>query len=471
MITEEDIGNDEFLYKSRRKYTSLSEALVIFPYGLGTNAKIHGIRGLLFKIYPHEQQRNRSICRMIDQGILASSLVLQTDESGLATVGLQYLGNTAVLGPDWKAVPMTLPDLQRSVMPAIDMMERLGNDRVAGYSSENVFDGDQRKTKFEVAAHMESAASLSDSAMDFFYSPYERLTRQSVKRMTRRDYVVQDPGGREIADLLLRLVKKGVPLEAFYRIDHKATKVVRAIGAGSAAAKTLSLDRMGELRPRMDDVGQARLDRSLAVDAVGVANADGFFPKDMRRRTTVDTNIAILENGQLLAGARIPVLPSDKHLAHAREHIKPLLEGFEAVEAGQAERPEVAVTMDGLYNHCAEHVTLVEGDPSVQEEAALLRQMLQQVGEVITNGLKEAEKLAEEAEGEEGAQEGPDPERAREVERHRQKMSQTQEMFDLKMRQEMQKADVKIAIDDAKAASQIARSRKVQGSQQQQDNT
>ena len=465
MTTEDDLGSKEFLYVSRGNYRSLSEAMVIFPYGLGTNAKIHGIRGLLYKIYPHEQQFNRSVSRMIDQGVLSSSLILQAgDESTLSTIGLQYLGNTAVVGPDWKAVQLTMPDLQRSVMPSIELMQKLGNDRSAGYSSENVFDGDQRRTKFEVAAHLESSAELSDSALDFFYGPFERAQQQSVRRMTRRDYLPQDPGGREVRDMLLRILKRGVPLEAFYRIDHKATKVVRAIGAGSASAKTLAIQRGEELYPRMDDVGQAHYNRMKAVDIWGAGNADLFIPRDGQKRTTVETSVAILQNNDLLEGKEVPVLSSDKHMAHAREHIKPLMEGFEAAEGGQATMAEVATQMRLLYMHAAEHVDYVSGDPEVQEEAAMMREVMQQVGEVISNGMKEAEKMAQEAaeSGEGEGQEGPDPEQIREFERHRQKMEQAQEAFNLKMDQEVRAADVNIAIKDATAAAEIARKRKTQ---------
>lgn len=466
LTTEDDQGTEKFIYCGRQKYKSMSEAFVIFPYGIGTNTKLHGIRGLGKKIYSFEQQRNRSLGRMIDIGNLSSALMLQPqDEESLANVGMQFFGNTAVIDPNVKVVQYTAPDLQRSVMPVLQEMERLRNDRVAGYSSDNVFDGDQRKTKGEVMAHLEQSAQLSDSALDLFYGPFERLLRQTVRRMIRRTYVPQDPGGREIQEMHLRLVKRGVPLEALYQIDVKAIRVVRAIGAGSAAAKTISLQRISDLRPRMDDVAQATLDRELAVDAVGYAQADIFFPRNKEKRTTADTNIATLENFVLQSGKEIPVLPSDRHLAHAREHIKPLMEDFDLVQQGQMTFSDMAQQDRLLYQHAAGHVDLVAGDPVAVDEASSLRQMLQQIGEVIENGIREMEAAAKKQQAEGGPPEGEAPAEqmpAKDIadfERHKIKMQQSQELFELEKQQAMEMAATKRAIADADGAARIARGR------------
>lgn len=472
IIPEEDCGDKVFLFRSRGVYASMTEALILFPYGSGTNTKLHGIRGLGYKIYPFEQQLNRSFGRLIDKGLEASSLILQaTDETDLANLGLTYFGNLAILPPGVTAPEIPMPDLQRSVMPAIELMERLRNDRTSGYSQENVFDGDQRKTKAEVMAHLEQSAALSDSSIDFFYNPLDRAFQQIVRRMSRRGYVPSEPGGEEIRDLKLRLVKRGVPEEAFHRLDWKRCRAVRVIGAGSSAAKTLGLQRMQELRPRMDDVGQQTLDRELAIDAVGVAGADKFFPRDGQFRTTVDTQIAILQNAQLMQGLDIPVLSSDKHLAHAREHLKPMIEAYQLVAGGQMEVSEFAQTFMGLFTHTVQHVQLIAGDISAAEEAGAMRQMLQRIEEFINNGIKELEAQRQEAEANPEAEQpqgGPSPEQMAaygkaqaeiqalnlkteaEIERENRRN-------DARIEMEVRREDARNAMKDASTAAEIRR--------------
>jgi hypothetical protein len=457
-----DQDGEKFLYRKRSAYKSMSQALILFPYGSGTNTKLHGIRGLGYKIYATEMQRNRSICRLIDAGNRASMLLLQSeDETQMAESGLTVLDDCAILPPGVKVPNVAMPDLQKSVIPALDLMDRLGNERTAGYSPENVFDGDQRKTKFEVAANLEQTTELSDSSINFFYGPGDRLFQQIVRRMTRREYLPTEPGGEAIRDLKLRLLKRGVPLEAFYKIDWKRVKMVRVIGAGSAAAKTLGLQRMKELRPRMDDVGQAALDREEAIDAVGIAGADKFFPKNNQFRTTADTQIAILQNFALIAGQVVPVLSSDKHLAHAREHMKPLLEMYQAAQGGEMEWSDAAMQYGELFNHTVEHVTAIEGDPAAIEEAAALRQMLQQVEEVISNGYKEAEKLAqEEAETPQaagGQQGGPSVDEAERFAKAQAEIKIMEAKTAAGIENDVRKTEARIAMDDAKTAAQIRR--------------
>jgi hypothetical protein len=472
-IVPETPCDDEhkFMYCSRQVYASMGEAFVLFPYGKGTNLTIHGLRGLGYKIYPFEQQLNRSRGRLIDKGFEGSSTMVQaTDETDMANLGLTYFGNMAVLPPGITVPNVTFPDLQRSVMPAIEMMESLRNNRTAGYSSENVFDGDQRKTKAEVMAHLEQSASLSDSSINFFCNPEDRLFRQMVRRMTAKGYHPSQPGGEEVSELKLRLVKRGVPLEAFHRIDWKRVKAVRVIGAGSSAAKTLGLQRMTELRPRMDDVGQKNLDRELAIDAVGVAGADKFFPRDGEFRTTAETQIAILQNAQLMQGIELPVLSSDGHMAHAREHIKPMMEDYELVAGGQIPEAEFAQKYILLYPHTAEHVGKVEGDITVSEEAAAMRQMLQRIEEFINNGIKEleaqqqeaAENPQEQAPGEPSLEEAQAYGKAQaEVEAMRMKTAAQIEMDDRKtdaqIAREARKNEAKVGMDDAKTAAEIRR--------------
>lgn len=460
-ITTEDsckeAGQEEekFLYTCRNYFKTVNQCLVLFTYGLGTNAKLHGIRGLGYKIYPFEQQVNRSTGRMVDAAGMASSFVLQATgtDADYSNAGYQMIGNAAILDPNFAVAPVTFPDLTKAVMPVIELMRSMRNERTSGYTADGVFDGDQRKTKFEISAGLEQNAELSDVEQDFFFLPFDTLMQESVRRAADPGYLDIDPGGPEIRDLKLRIVQRGVPLEAFYQIDIKATHVVRGIGGGSASARTLALNSLQELYPRMDDVGKANYDWALASSRVGVTMAAEFVPRNGAPRTTIDTQIAILQNPHLLDGEEIPVLGTDRHLAHAREHVKPLMEMAQMIELGQMESIEAA-SYNPLYAHAVEHVSMATGDPATEEEVAALNEILQRIGEHISNGLKEAEAAAEE----QGQQEqGPSVEDQAKLQKAQADIDIAREKNAAKIALDQENSAAKIAIADSVAAAKIRR--------------
>lgn len=161
----------------------------------------------------------------------------------------------------------------------------------------------------------------------------------------------------------------------------------------------------------------------------------------------------------MLRGDEVEVKSSDKHLVHAREHVAPLVEGMQAVKEGQLTYEEMASKMYLLWVHAAEHVALIEGDPATEQEAAILRQILQQAGEIIENGIKQIE-----ANGPpEGTEEGQvDPEMLKEMERHQQKLRHKEEEAELDRAIKIRAAETAEAIEDAKAAAGISRKRKTE---------
>jgi hypothetical protein len=179
----------------------------------------------------------------------------------------------------------------------------------------------------------------------------------------------------------------------------------------------------------------------------------------------VDTQIAILQNAQLLQGLPIPVLSSDLHLAHAREHMKPLLQMYEAAQAGQIPLGEAATSNIELFGHTVEHVQLIEGDIAASEEAAAMRQMLQRIEEIISNGLKEAEAANQQAAeeqavaGEEAAMVEP-PLSQEQQERFNKAQAEIEIMrlkTDAGIEMEARRNQARIQMDDAKTAAEIKR--------------
>ena len=467
IVTEKD-GCDEFLYCGEGFLGSMQQGFVMFPYGMGTNAHYHGIRGLGYKIFSSIQVSNRLRSQLVDGAMLASSVMLQPgSETDFSNVALTYFGAYAVVAPGMTVVPQATPNFQNSVIPVLNDMGTQLQQRTGQYTTQSVFNTGQERTRFEVSAHLEAAAKLSVTALNLFYQPWDRLVREIVRRMVRPDYVKDEPGGEAIEFLRYRLQLAGVPLEAFHGIDVDNVRAVRSVGAGSPAARTVSLGNLREIMSVFDPVGRHNLLRDTTVAEVGSTQADRYIKRDPGPRLPVDAKIAMLENDALVSGRAIEVMPEELHLVHIEEHLKALGQFIEQEQQG-APIEELVPNMMALYEHLTAHMEYVQGDVTMQEQVATYRQSLQQAGEIIANGMKRLAKLQREqqaagpAEGDAGGEPmqaaGPADTELKmqaKLEEHQLKLQMMSESHQLKQNLQIQDAALKRSFKDADKAANL----------------
>lgn len=461
---------NEFLYQRRETFSSMQEAFTLFTTGLGTNRKTHGIRGIGQDVFALVQSRERLVNKMIDCATQASNTVFESgDESANTEFSLSPHGNMTMLPPGVKVAQMTPINLEQAVIPAIRLLDSIISDKFGKHTGSSL--SNERKTKTEMEVLIDQNTKVSNMDFDFWFGGLERLFRQSIKRMTRKTYMPAEPGGREVAELRKRILKRGVPLEAFYQLDHASTKAIRAIGLGSRVKKAHQLDQLSEVGPAMDDTGQHNLLRDRVVAAVGTNRADRYVKRSQGKRVAPDTGFALVENILLLMGNEIMVLDGQVNAVHAEAHIfgkNGLEELWKAYSQGQMPIEEYATKGRPLHGHAAEHVEKMAGDVLVEQKAAMFRQALQQLGEDIGNGIKAIQSAQKKQEDEaaqnpeaqqEQSPQGPSVEQIQKYEEHQANMRRATELHELKMNQLMQAAHVKNSIEDAKAAAGIARGR------------
>lgn len=463
VATEKD-ACDQFLYTGKGFLGSMQQGFVMFPYGLGTNAHYHGVRGLGYKIFPAIQVSNRLRSQLIDGAMLASSIMLQPNsETDFSQMAMAYYGAYAVIAPGMTVVPQATPNFQNSVIPVLNEMGTQLQQRTGQYTTQSVFNTGKERTRFEVAAHLEQAAKLSVTSLNLFYQPWDRLVREMVRRMVRPDYVKDDPGGDAIEDLKRRLALAQVPLEAFLNIDVNNVRAVRAVGAGSPAARTVSLRNLMEVMSAYDPVGRQNLLRDVTVTEVGAAQADRYVPRDSGTRLPVDAKIAILENDHLTDGRQVEVMEEEMHLVHIEEHLKALAQFIEQEQQG-VPIEELVPRMMALYEHTVAHLEFVQGDVTMQEQVATYRQSLQQAGEIISNGMKRLAKLQREQqeaapEGGMPQEQGPTEAQVRmqsRLEEHQLKLQMMTEAHQLRQNIKIQEAALKRSLKDADKAADLS---------------
>lgn len=457
---EQGQDNNEFLYKNRCRFEEMSEALVTFTYGIGTNGFYHGIRGLGYKIFPMIQVSNRARCQFMDGAMMSSSVWVQgKDEDSAESLQFQYFGPYAVISPGVTIIPQGNMNLSQNIVPVLNDMSSLLQNKTGEYQTSSALDP-KEKTAFEVKADVSAKAKLSTTALNLFYEPWQRLLRQVLKRFCRRKYREQDPGGQLVWKFINRCVLRGVPLEAIYHVDADQTSVERAIGAGSPEMRLLILDEMAQLVPQYDDIGRYNYVRDRTATRVGYEKADRYIPAKPYSRVAPDVKIAELENAVMRMGQPQLVLPDEDHAAHARTHFPAMDQLIVQLQQQPDSIGQVVPPLALLIRHTTEHVASMSDSVLLQQEAAQFRKMLQNYSAIAENAALHLAKLEREQAKQQGQQASDAGETKLQVDiaRTQAKIQMMQAESQAKMQIAQQESKQKLALRDAEAAAKILKS-------------
>jgi len=468
-IFRADGQGTDFLYKKLSRFKSMEEALVFFTYGIGTNGFYHSIRGLGYKIFPQVQVSNRLRCQMIDSAMMASSMMVQpTTEDSADDLSLIYYGPFAVITPGVKFIERQAPNLTQSTIPVLNDMSNQIQAK-SGQYTQNALNDTRERTKFEVSTQLEALSKLSVTSMNLFYEPWNRLILQSFRRLNRADYSTAEPGGIEAARYRQRCLKRGVPEAVLDSIDWESTRIIRAVGAGSQAARQMVFSDLDSMVSSMDPKGQNIYMRERLASRVGWDQVDKYLPAEPGGRPTDDDRFAEIENN-LMVSSQTPmtVRPNDNHMVHLRQHVAEMDKLVASMDEGQAIE-QVTPPLSLLHDHSYQHVQLASGDVSVGPELPSIIQRLQQLGEIVYNGVEHMKKLQREKDDAAGAAPGSAQEQIsleaqkanqelqRRIIENQVKMKMAVEMHQLKLRIKAEEAAQKKQLDDAATAAKIQR--------------
>jgi hypothetical protein len=341
-------------------------------------------------------------------------------------------------------VPQAMPDLNKSVVPAIDLMRQLLDKRAGQLDFNAPGVQSNERTAMEVRAMIGQNARVGQSQLSLFLPPWGRLMRNVVKRLCRADYDASLPGGKEAAKMRQRLVDAGFDIELLKAIDFDAVTCTQAVGAGSPAARQAAMMELEPMVAGYDAVGQHNFKRDKTASALkSYRAADRYIPRlpgDVR--PPMDKQVASMENSLMELGKEQAVVVNQLHTVHIDTHLPHLFDMVERAEEDEAFSVESASIMALEHDHCLKHLEQIDGDPMIQEQTAMYRQALQQAGEVIVNAQRHADKVMrdQQAEGAEGGEAGQqDPE-------HAEKMAKMVRENNLKLRIMQDHADQKAAI-------------------------
>lgn len=451
-------GITEFLYERKEVYSRMGEAFVSFIYGVGTSGKFYGIRGLGKKVFSAVQTNNRMYGQHIDGAMLASSTFVQPKSaSALGKAQLSFRGPFTVVHPDATVVPNSTPNFAQNTIPVINQMRELIRRKASGYTSANALPDDSGEmSRFEASARISNATGMTVTNLLLFIEQFEKLLREMVRRIIEPDYTSTLPGGEFVDEMMEQLEKKGIPAEAVHQLDLLTLFATRPVGAGSPAARDEVFRLLQEMSPGYDEQGRKAVLRDRTANVLGSFDAaDRYIERPEVERKPEAAKIAVLENIAMSQGSPIPVHINEFHVTHLIEHTEYLQQVIQGVDEGQIQLMEAVPLLSMVHEHSVEHLQYVENDVASQADAAQYRQVLQQTGEILLNGMRQLE-AQQQAEAEQAAESGEPGQVDPETEKHNLELQRKIETHQVNMQILHDKARTEQAIALQRAAGEQA---------------
>jgi len=449
-------NSEDFISVKEDIYDSLHQAFIPFTYSVGTNGTIHSIRGLSWMTFTHDMLMNRMMSAWSDAVALESRLAIQPmDESGAAKQAVVYRGPLAILPPG------QIADRQQRGMGEapqrfLSHLDGINRRNTGHYEQDAPFQTQKERTRIEVASEVETHTQVQGNAQLLFELPLEKTLQEIFRRV--QSATVGQAGWGEIRWFLdsceeFAMEHGSQPGDAsswIRAVSHLDTKVNKDIGGGSAQRKEQVVTALKQNANLLGPVGRANAIYDWVAMLAGYENADRWAEESEERRMPLDFQIAEMQNFILLNGlGQVNVEPSEDLVVHAGKHVEALLQIRQSVDEGQMDIADAAMRMQPLHEHATETMEMVAANPATGAEAAQLRQALQQVGEIMVNGLRKARAQrerdagAQKVAGQGGGQRGPDLE-ALKMEEAIKRIEADQER--LAMQREKHQIDMQIAM-------------------------
>ena len=401
----------EWLYFNKGRFSHINEALVTFPYDITISGTFHSIRGRGWIIQPQVNTTTALACRMADGAMAATMNLLQVknpSQTELDRMSVAHFGNNEFLPPGVDYIDRKPLDFTNSVIPVISFLQdSLRKNNTGAKPQIPALD----KNAPAIAHQMEAQnnASLSESALNRFYTQLDKVFWQMYKRAIAKDYSKDDPGGDLIQEFRERLTMKGITQEVLDSVEEVTAR--RQVGAGSAANRILALQRLEARQGAFDPEGRRNLTYDIVAEEVGEDVADRYIEpvSTPEQRQPVDVSIAALESIMFESYKQTPVLPNQDHFVHISQHLPPLAQMMDQLEqlGEKAEIQQLIHTHQVLMTalpHISGHTSIIATDMTRQQEVKGIIQLSQQLSaadERLINRitrLQQAEAAAMEAE-------------------------------------------------------------------------
>lgn len=392
IITDSPINQDQpfdtlgeetgYLFKRKNKYDNFNQVICPFFFDSGPDGTWHSVKGLGPKIYDYCDVSNRTFCQMLDGAVIGSGITLETqDGNALEETQISLVGGASVVAPGYKVAQTRIAE---ALDGALAVRRELHGTLQANTGSyrQRTDEAKPEPTLGQAQLVFQQQGTLTKGATNRYYSNLDKWHRETLRRLLDPAQNESIPGGRQAMEFQARCIVRGIPKE--FLVYKKVRRVIssRSIGYGSPQLRDTTTNQLIGLIPYMNEVGRNHALRAkvASMPGVGMHSVDSFFPP-IEKSGVPDAHaaLAVLENNALRQqGGRALVEPQQNHSIHFDTHMQDVMQHLQ----GNDPPPAKLIHMEQAGPHMAQHLQMLQGDPTRKDEVKQKQKQLDMVGKV-----------------------------------------------------------------------------------------
>lgn len=373
-------GEMKFLYEKRDRFESFRQVLgsLFFDLGDGT---WHSVKGLLVKMHPFIQLKNRTNCAVVDNMFLNLSVLLKaTSPKALETLSLIQIGPMSVLPPETEVVQWGVTGRMEEGLAVDNHLERKLSANIGTYRQTLRRTQGNPDTATKVLADEAKEASLSKGAVNRFYGQLDHIFRETFMRSIKGGQDESTEAGRMAKAFQERCAKRGVTLA-----DLKKVRFVRAyrnMGNGSIFMRQQSVQSMLPVVMMLNEAGRQNwLDDYIAATS-NQEMVERWNPKGNYNPTLDDDRVtAALQVAAAKDGVAPVITDAQNHVIFADTFRVAAVQSTESLQQG-GNPEEVLAFLETIGPALAQHMQAIASDPSRKQIYNALKPRFDQLGQI-----------------------------------------------------------------------------------------
>ncbi len=375
----QNAGVNDFLYKDEDQYESFRQLLPTIWYDTGTDGMVHSIKGFGIKNYYFSMLQNRMKSRMMDSATFSLGINFQYADGNTPdeTPPVENYGAFSIF-----PTGLTQLAIYPQLKAASDVLGLLENNAAENNSlykqnNEQIAQTDTA-TQANILANMQGQTAES-SASIFLSQLGENFYSEQLRRLR-----IKGSGDEDAKNFQKRLKAKGVPDEVIFNSEVRVKTGANA-GMWNPAMRAQAFQE-GLALASLPGVNTRWFLENFIAYKYGANAVNKALLPEGEQSSPVQRRQAQMENQDFGQGAPLQAAPSDAHVEHIEEHMKPVAGIAAKAKQGQQLPPEQTSALAITVEHMGQHMAFLQRDETKKKEFnALLPQF--RLLQNITKGL------------------------------------------------------------------------------------